>query len=147
MLISGARCPGSSECNLSQFCADLAERSSRVGLRPNALAFGEICPPNIHQNLYRSRSLEDPHRAQCFVNTQARRKAKQQCVCRRDTVPAAAVFPRRSRRATRFTSRLSLDYSIFSRKIHEIIVKNPLSVKSGTISQQFPLSDNLCCIA
>ena len=66
-------------------------------------------------------------------------KAKQQRVRRRDTVPAAAVFPRRSRRATRFTSRLSLDYSIFSRKIHEIIVKNPLSVKKRYDIPTIPL--------
>ena len=38
-LISGAGCPETSQCNLSLFRSGRAERSSRVGLRPNALAF------------------------------------------------------------------------------------------------------------
>ena len=41
-------------------------------------------------------------------SARAGRKAKLRCASHRDTVPAAMVFPRRSRRAARITSRLSL---------------------------------------
>ena len=106
--VPGARCPGISQCNLSLFYSDWAERSSRVGLRPNALAFGEICPPNIHQNLYQSGSWDEPHRTQSFVHAQSGRNAKQQRVCRRDTVPMRNGISATGGSATRITCRLSL---------------------------------------
>ena len=45
--VPGARCPGISQCNLSLFYSDWAERSSRVGLRPNALAFRKTVRQNV----------------------------------------------------------------------------------------------------
>ena len=51
--------------------------------------------------------LVKPNTSNC-VFARAGRKAKLRCVCHRDIVPTAMVFPRRLRRATRITCRLSL---------------------------------------
>ena len=124
MLISGARCSGSSQCNLSQFCVDRAERSHRVGLRPNALAFRGNCPPDIHQNLYQSGSLGDPHRAQSFMRAQSGRKS-QTAVCSppRHSTHGNGISATGGS-APRSTSRLSLEKTA-THGVHGSLLRPP----------------------